>query len=228
MQTWVDNGNGLSEPPGANIVTDTGSQPVDLVNASNSTGSVAFNGVVPYSLTTQTRATFNGLASVSLNNQLQITPAPYTPQISLVKLTNGTDNNAAPGPYVQVGSPVTWTYDVTNPGNEPIAGVTVTDDHAGVTPAYQSGDANGNGLLDPGETWVYTASGTAVAGQYTNLGTAAGTPVTQSGGAIPGATPVSATNPDNYFGVQPGIKVVKTTNGTDNDTGTGPLVPVGS
>ena len=39
--------------------------------------------------------------------------------------------------------------------------VMVTDDHPGVTPVYQSGDANSNALLDPGETWTYSASGSA-------------------------------------------------------------------
>ena len=41
-----------------------------------------------------------------------------------------------------VGSTVTWTYKVTTTGNVPLSSVTVTDNVAGVTPAYQSGDAN--------------------------------------------------------------------------------------
>src|SRR5207302_1283657 len=32
------------------------------------------------------------------------------PSIALVKKTNGTDNDLAPGPTVTVGSTVTWTY----------------------------------------------------------------------------------------------------------------------
>ena len=36
------------------------------------------------------------------------------------------------------------------------------------------------------------------------------------------------TNPDNHFGAAPGINLVKLTNGTDNDTPPGALVPVGS
>ena len=36
------------------------------------------------------------------------------------------------------------------------------------------------------------------------------------------------TNPDNHFGSAPGINLVKLTNGTDNDTPPGPIVPVGS
>jgi hypothetical protein len=51
------------------------------------------------------------------------------PAINLVKLTNGTDNDTATRPrLVPVGSTVTFTYQVTNPGNVPLSGVTVTDD----------------------------------------------------------------------------------------------------
>ena len=64
---------------------------------------------------------------------------------------------------------------VTNPGNVPIANVAVTDDHAGVNPVFQGGDADGDGLLDPDESWMFQASGTATAGQYENVGTATGT-----------------------------------------------------
>ena len=33
----------------------------------------------------------------------------------------------------------------------------------------QSGDTNGNGMLDPGETWIYTLTGTAPAGWFENI-----------------------------------------------------------
>ena len=59
---------------------------------------------------------------------------------------------------------------VTNPGNVPIADVEVTDDQAGVDPAFQGGDTDGDGLLDPSETWTYEATGTATEGQYENIG----------------------------------------------------------
>ena len=38
---------------------------------------------------------------------------------------------------------------VTNPGNVPITDVAVTDDHAGVDPTFQGGDANGNNRARP-------------------------------------------------------------------------------
>ena len=108
----------------------------------------------------------------------------YTTNINIVKLTNGTDNDNAPGLYVPVGNAVTWTYDVTTTGNVPLSGVAVSDSVAGVDPTpvlsggFNVGDTNHDGLLEAGETWVFTASGTAIAGQYTNIGTAVGTPST--------------------------------------------------
>ena len=69
--------------------------------------------------------------------------------IAIEKSTNGADADAAPGPQIDVGDPVTWTYVVTNPGNVSVANVEVTDDQAGVDPAFQGGDADGDGLLDP-------------------------------------------------------------------------------
>ena len=71
--------------------------------------------------------------------------------INVVKLTNGTDNDSAPGIFVPVGSTVIFSYSVTNPGDVPVASVVVTDDQ-GVTPVFQGGDTNANGLLEPGET----------------------------------------------------------------------------
>ncbi|MCL4205900.1 MAG: DUF4347 domain-containing protein, partial [Pirellulaceae bacterium] len=122
-------------------------------------------------------------------------PLPQNPGISIEKATNGQDADAATGPLVPVGSTVTWTYVVTNTGNVPLANVTVTDNVAGVTPVYVSGDANNDNILDLNETWTYQATGTAVAGQYANLGTATGTP--------PVGDPVSDSDPSHYFGSGP-------------------------
>ena len=121
--------------------------------------------------------------------------------------------DAAPGVFVPVGSTVTFTYIVTNTGNVPLAGLVVTDDK-GVTVSGPApgGDADGDGRLDVTETWTYTASTIAVAGQYVNNGTVVGTPVTETGGTIPGATPVTDTDIDHHFGAQeqhPAIQIVK-------------------
>ena len=58
---------------------------------------------------------------------------------------------------------------------------------------------------------MFTASGTATAGQYSNIGTATGTP--------PTGQAVTAANPDHYFQAEtPAIQIVKLTNGTNNDS----------
>jgi hypothetical protein len=113
------------------------------------------------------------------------------PAIKLVKLTNGTDNNVPTGPIVAVGSTVTWTYNVTNTGNVPLTNVTVTDDKLGSDGIVCVGSTNNViATLSPGATATCSATGTAVAGQYTNLGTATGTW---------NASTLTATDPDNYF-----------------------------
>ena len=70
------------------------------------------------------------------------------------------------------GGPVTYTYTVTNTGNVPLTGVTVTDDVCSPV-TYQSGDANNDGKLDIAETWTYTCTQTLTA-STTNTGTAIG------------------------------------------------------
>ena len=115
--------------------------------------------------------------------------------IELVKMTNGTDNNAAPGAQVTVGDAITWTYNVTNTGTVALADVTVTDSDPAVLPVYQSGDDDGDNLLDIDEMWVYAATGTAIAGQYSNTAATQGTDTT---GTV--SEPATASDVDYYFG----------------------------
>jgi hypothetical protein len=133
-------------------------------------------------------------------------------EIVIEKATNGEDADTPTGPSIEVGESVVWTYVVTNPGTVALANVTVIDDQ-GVIPVYIDGDTNGDGLLDPGETWTYEASGTAVAGEYANVATATGTD--------PLDLVVEATDPSHYVGFGVGIDVEKATNGFDADTAPG-------
>jgi hypothetical protein len=59
-----------------------------------------------------------------------------------------------------VGSIVTYTFTVTNPGNVSLHNVMVADPHVGLSAiALQSGgDANTNNILEVTETWIYTAT----------------------------------------------------------------------
>jgi uncharacterized repeat protein (TIGR01451 family) len=115
-------------------------------------------------------------------------PGVPAPRIALVKRTNGTDNDSGTGPLVAVGSQVTWTYVVTNTGNVDLLNVAVTDNKVGAITCPTA-------TLAVGASMTCTATGTTVAGQYTNIGF-----VTAMDSA--GKT-VSAQNADHYFGVVP-------------------------
>jgi len=105
------------------------------------------------------------------------------PGIDIEKTTNGPtntnptapdyDNEDAmngPGvPKLAPGSMVTWTYKVTNTGDLPFtaAQIVVTDDNGtpgtgdDITPTrVLASDVGSDGILSPGEVWLYTASGT--------------------------------------------------------------------
>ena len=158
-----------------------------------------------------------------------------TPAVTMVKLTNGAsanDPNATGVPNIPAGSPVVWTYRVANTGDTsvPSAQVVVTDDSAGVTPAFAS-EMNGDGdtVFEPGEVWLYTATGTALnltlpppAGVHTmaNSCTASGAQPPRAAYTnigtvtIPGA---SANDSSSYCNPPPApnVTLVKFTNGQD-------------
>jgi hypothetical protein len=55
-----------------------------------------------------------------------------------------------------VGDTVTWTLTVSNPGNTGLLDVHVTDPRCDVDPVRSTADADG--ILSPGETWIYTCA----------------------------------------------------------------------
>jgi uncharacterized repeat protein (TIGR01451 family) len=76
-------------------------------------------------------------------------------------------------PFPFGGGVVTYTYTVTNPGIVAMNNVTVADNKCSPV-TYVSGDTNNNGLLDPGEAWVYTCR-TKIVASTMNTATAQGT-----------------------------------------------------
>ena len=85
-----------------------------------------------------------------------------SPEIAIVKTANPT--------IIEAGDTVTYTYAVTNPGDDPLWNVNVADDKCG--PVYfVDGDSNGNYACDPGEVWIYGCS-TALTVDTTNVGVA--------------------------------------------------------
>ena len=146
--------------------------------------------------------------------------------IDIEKFVAGQDADSPTGPYLNVGATATFTYVVKNTGNVALAGVSVSDDKLGAITGF-TGDTDNDGLLDTSETWTYTKTDVVKAGQYTNIGTATGTPSQPNGTPIPGAPPVNDTDPANYFGSQPAISLVKYTNGEDANEAPGPNIAVG-
>ena len=128
------------------------------------------------------------------------TPPTPNPSIFIDKLTNGAD-----GLNLLAGQPITWTYAVSNTGNVPLSGITLTDDIEGTITNF-SGDTDSDGLLDTNEVWTYTKTGTAQAGNYSNTGNVAGSY---------NGTPVTASDPSSYFGGAPAFTIEKLTNGYD-------------
>ena len=108
--------------------------------------------------------------------------------LTIRKLTNGQDVSQAPGPSIRVGSPVSWTYIVTNTGNVTFSSNTVIDDR-GVDVACPKL------LLAPGASMTCTGAGVAVAGQYRNVGTVV---------AAANGTVYTASDASYYLGVASG------------------------
>jgi uncharacterized repeat protein (TIGR01451 family) len=104
----------------------------------------------------------------------------YHAAISLTKVDTPTQVR---GDISPPGNTVTSTFNVTNPGNTPLAQISLVDTRC--APTRQSGDTNNDGLLAPnlGETWVYTCT--------RNLDNA------------PGSPPLTVTNTAGVTGVDP-------------------------
>lgn len=140
------------------------------------------------------------------------TPPPPNPSIFIDKVTNGAD-----GLNILAGKPIIWTYKVSNIGNVPLSGVSLTDDKEGIITNF-SGDTDSDGLLDTNEVWTYTKTGTAQAGNYSNTGNVTGSY---------NGTPVTASDPSSYFGASPSMAINKVTKSTPVQ-GDGLLIPQGS
>ena len=103
-----------------------------------------------------------------------VVTADQTPSISI-------DKTASPTTFGAVGTPISYTFLVTNNGNVTLDGVTVSDPHAGLSP-ISCAPAQGSSLA-PGATMTCTATYTTTqadlnAGSITNVGSVSGTPPT--------------------------------------------------
>ncbi|MEQ8959525.1 MAG: hypothetical protein RLP02_16660, partial [Coleofasciculus sp. C2-GNP5-27] len=122
------------------------------------------------------------------------------PSITIDKVTSDgvvTGDNIG----VSAGQSITWTYTVTNDGNLNLSNINLSDDQQGaITNLVDNGD--GDSILAPNETWVYEASGTAIFGDYQNIGTVTGE-YTDDGEL----KSVTDSDPSSYTGIAaPGVR----------------------
>ena len=122
-------------------------------------------------------------------------------KVTVYKSTEGDGLN------IPSGEAIGWKYTVTNTGNVGLSNVTVSDDKVGTITNFVGGDTDGDNTLDTNETWVYTAAGTATAGDYSNTGTVTGSTTDSLGNT----ETVTDSDDSSYFGENPGINIDKVT-----------------
>ncbi|WP_200977694.1 gliding motility-associated C-terminal domain-containing protein [Echinicola sp. 20G] len=107
--------------------------------------------------------------------------------IQLPEWTIQKTNTNTPNSFSQAGDELTYDIVITNTGNVSINNVDVFDPTATTGPIYQSGDVDGDEVLDVGESWVYLVTYTVTqanvdAGSYSNTASANGNSI---GGTLP-------------------------------------------
>lgn len=196
ISTTVTSGGGLylfdNLPPGDYyllFINTVGNDSCTIPNAGDdaSDSDGIPSGTDPRGPTCTTTPTTLSPGETDLTWDLGLIFAPAS--ILLEKATNGEDADLPTGPQIRVGDAVTWSYEVTNTGAITLTSVTLTDDQIGVISCPES-------ILAPGASMLCTATGTAVEGQYANLGTVVGTTVNST-------TTVTDTDPSHYFGYIP-------------------------
>jgi uncharacterized membrane protein len=108
------------------------------------------------------------------------------------------------------GQTVTYGYAVTNPGDDPLSNVGVTDDKCVESGGFNVGDTNTDGLLDPGESWSFECS-VALTEDTTNTGTVT---ADDSNG-----DPVSDFDTETVNVINPAVGIVKTADSTTVTSG---------
>ncbi len=128
----------------------------------------------------------NGKIVTSDPSVLVVVTANFKPSWTMVK-----SSITEPNTYSEAGDVLTYSIALTNTGNTAITGVNVSDPQADAgSVQYVSGDTGAAGILEIGESWIFSARHTITqanidAGSFTNTVTATGTP---TGGILDPAT----------------------------------------
>jgi len=164
---------------------------------------------------------------VSLGNSAPDSPwgiavADFEATVTIEKSTNGQDSDTAPGQSLVPGSSVTWEYEVENTGNTLIDNPSLVDSDLGTINNLVSGDSDNDGELDPGETWIYQATGSAIVGQYMNTGTFTGSTAISSTETLT----VNVSDDSHYLGIAQPVLVSFTSTTADNTYGPGAVINI--
>jgi hypothetical protein len=153
---------------------------LDLTNAhltgdNNGDGILEQNEIWVYTITVPVNAKVTNLATVtgadSLGSQVSATSDPVT--VDVIDPAIEVEKEASAS-LIAGGDSVTYTYLVSNNHDTPLSGITLADDKLDLPGILPVGDNNGNGILDPGETWKYTAT-VQLQETVTNIATVTGT-----------------------------------------------------
>ena len=139
------------------------------------------------------------LNTSAMNRPWGLAAVEFNPNVSVEKSTNGADSDTPPGNNIVQGNAVTWDYQVSNTGDTVFINSNLVDSDIGAVAVVTAGDTDGDGEIDPGETFNYQANGLAILGQYANTGTYTGTT------ALNGTDQLQSIDADDshYFGISP-------------------------
>jgi hypothetical protein len=161
-------------------------------------------------------------------------PAAAQAAVTIETSTNGSDADSAPGPTVNAGETVTWTYRITVTGNVPLFDLIVNDSSGAVPDCDIDGDGSADGTrvhpgpLTTGQSFSCWASSTAtdIGGSFVATGRVAGFDFDGNG-------PFEATDPSYHtavapFSPEPSVAIESLVNGADADGGPGPYIEQGT
>ena len=111
------------------------------------------------SVATVVASSFDGLTSYQDSDSSYYTTPPaivITPGVAIETMVNGIDADTAPGPRIQEGETVTWSYVISNTGNVALSDIQVSNT-AGIAVDCGGGTSIIVGPLDPGASQTCTS-----------------------------------------------------------------------
>ena len=121
---------------------------------------------------TQTEIDAGGkLANTVTADSTESTPATDTHEIPITQSPALLVVKASTTTLIaKAGDVVPYSFTVTNPGNQTLTGISVTDANCDAAPVYVSGDANTDAKLQTSETWIYTCNHTVTQAEADSKG----------------------------------------------------------